>query len=81
MDGVLDETAMPVPPPAVRECEAGQTKWAGETTWKQFNKSKGRWYVHWRNSEGKHVSQLLSRWIWEREYGPIPPGSEIHHKD
>lgn len=22
-----------------------------------------------------------SRWLWEQEYGPIPEGYQIHHKD
>ena len=30
-------------------------------------------------SRKKHLS--LHRYVWEKEYGPIPKGHDIHHKD
>jgi len=29
----------------------------------------------------KRAGGLLHRLIWENEYGPIPPGTFVHHKD
>lgn len=47
-----------------------------------FYEAKGRWYRYWWDP-GSHKSyrQLESRWVWEREYGPIPDGYEVHHGD
>src|SRR5688500_14502873 len=40
----------------------------------------GRRYVCWKEN-GKQRRMLEHRWVWQRHYGPIPPGHHVHHKD
>jgi len=35
---------------------------------------------NWKEN-GKHVIKLYSRWLWEKQFGEIPPGYHVHHKD
>ncbi len=49
---------------------------------KWFNTRSGRWMVSWR-VDGSPVTYkaAFSRWVWEMENGPIPPGAQIHHRN
>lgn len=35
---------------------------------------------NWKEN-GKHIIKLYSRWIWEKQFGEIPQGYHVHHKD
>lgn len=49
---------------------------------KWFNKISGRWMVSWRIDESPVTYKApFSRWVWEMENGPIPPGAQIHHRN
>ena len=55
---------------------------AKSDAWRYYRRSDGRWYRKWREAGSRTIHQQLeSRWTWEREHGPIPPGHEIHHRD
>jgi len=47
-----------------------------------FRKIHRRWCRQWREPGSRKVyEQSESRWVWERDHGPIPKGYEIHHRD
>lgn len=52
------------------------------TASRTFSKRDGRWYRQWREEGSRRTrKQLESRWMWEREYGTIPDGYDVHHKN
>lgn len=39
-----------------------------------------RWHW-WDPSIGNNRTMFVHRWVWEQNYGPIPEGHDIHHKN
>lgn len=47
-----------------------------------FAEYEGIWVRYWRDENtGKKEIEPEARWIWEMNYGPIPEGMCISHKD
>lgn len=51
-----------------------------DTARRLWHKQQGRWYRQWREAGSRRVHKMSeSRWLWERERGPIPDGYHVHH--
>lgn len=38
-------------------------------------------YPEWYWNQGGRFYKTVHRWVWEQNYGPIPEGHDIHHKN
>lgn len=46
-----------------------------------FDKLKGRWIARWRDENRKFHVMHRSKFLYEKEYGTVPDGYDIHHID
>lgn len=67
---------------SIKCANLGQRRWGKENVLFYYDKLKKRWIARWKDKDtGETKVQHKSKFIYEKEFGEVPDGFDIHHID